>query len=106
MYIRVCGMGGGLTYGGGHVVSGQYHHGPASPNIIWVLNCIFVSGLDTERERKEGKKADGVCGRDFKGWGKKTKADDGLRERQGETANLMPPLASSGVFGFPAVSFP
>lgn len=32
---------GGLTDGGGHVVSGQYHHGPASPNIIWVLNCIF-----------------------------------------------------------------
>lgn len=57
---------GGLTDGGGHVVSGQYHHGPASPNIIWVLNCIFVSGLDTEREKKkEGEKADGVCGGRF-----------------------------------------
>lgn len=47
---------GGLTDGGGHVVSGQYHHGPASPNVIWVLNCIFVSGLDSERERNRGEK--------------------------------------------------
>lgn len=66
---------GGLTDGGGHVVSGQYHHGPASPNIIWVLNCIFVSGLDTERERKEGKKADGVCLSDFKEEKKKRMTD-------------------------------
>ena len=37
---------GELTDGGGQVVSGQYHHGPASPNIIWVLNSA-VSGLHT-----------------------------------------------------------
>lgn len=35
---------GRLTDGGGQAVSGQYHHGPVSPNIIQVLNCSF-SGL-------------------------------------------------------------
>lgn len=35
---------GELTDGGGQVVSGQYHHGPVNPNIIWGLNCVF-SGL-------------------------------------------------------------
>lgn len=56
---------GALTDGGGQVVSGQYHHGPASPNIIWVLNC-GVSGLprrktNQNRDQMRENKADGVC---------------------------------------------
>lgn len=48
---------GGLTDGGGHVVSGQYHHGPASPNIIWVLNCIFCFWVrHGAGERRRGKR--------------------------------------------------
>lgn len=37
-------------------MSGQYHHGPMSPNINWVLNCGF-SGLQTVQKKK---KTDGV----------------------------------------------
>lgn len=33
---------GELTDGGGQVVSGQYHHGPTNPNIIWVLSCVLL----------------------------------------------------------------
>ncbi len=52
------------TDGGGQVVSSQYHHGPASANIIWVLNCVF-SGLHEEAkqnktESEREKEADGV----------------------------------------------
>lgn len=32
-------------------MSGQYHHGPMSPNINWVLNCGF-SGLQTVQKKK------------------------------------------------------
>lgn len=42
---------GDLTDGGGQVVSGQYHHGPVSPNIIWVLNCV-LSGLHADENRE------------------------------------------------------
>lgn len=63
---------GGLTDGGGQIVSGQYHHGPASPNIIWVLNCVFFFVCYTLQQRvKEREKADGVYvkAEDLKGWG-------------------------------------
>ena len=36
---------GELTDGGGKVVSDQYDHGPVSPNIIWVLTCVFLGGV-------------------------------------------------------------
>lgn len=39
-------------------------------------------------------------GEDFEGWGKKKKADDGLSERQGETANSMLPLHHQVCLGF------
>lgn len=37
------------TDGGGRVVSGQYHHGPVSPNINWVLGLCFITGGDGDK---------------------------------------------------------
>lgn len=85
MYIWVSGKGGELTDGVGQVVSGQYHHGPVSPNIIWVLNCVFFrlhctfrrkQTKSTESERW-GKKADGVYLKeeDLKGGGKQKESE-------------------------------
>lgn len=44
-------------------MSGQYLHGPANPNIIWVLNCIFpaLHTVQAGQKQSEGeRKADGV----------------------------------------------
>lgn len=52
---------GELTDGGGRVVSGQYHHGPTSPNIIWVLNS-GVSGLHTVQAGRKHNKTESERG--------------------------------------------
>lgn len=52
---------GELTDGGRRVVSGQYHHGPTSPNIIWVLNS-GVSGLHTVHAGRKHNKTESERG--------------------------------------------
>lgn len=54
---------GELTDGGWHIVSGQYHHGPVSLNIIWALSCVaFFPGVTWQQrvEERKREKADGV----------------------------------------------
>lgn len=51
---------GELTDGGRHIVSGQYHHGPVSPNIIWALSCVaFFSQcyMATESGREKARES-------------------------------------------------
>lgn len=54
---------GELTDGGRHIVSGQYHHGPVSPNIIWALSrAAFPPSVTWQQrvEERKREKADGV----------------------------------------------
>lgn len=80
------------------VVSGQYCHGPVSPNIIWALNCVLCL-LDSSRDdqvREQGKKnpRGWLCeSRGFEGWSKMRRS---VRNRKGHGNNEP---ASSGVFG-------
>lgn len=79
-------------------MSGQYCHGPVSPNIIWALNCVFClldsSRDDQERESEREKNRGCLChSRVLEGWSEMRRS---VRKRKGH-GNDEP--ASSGVFG-------